>query len=74
MYSVSPNSTLYYTMQKLLVSTCTTMQLTARSDRVVASSHRVFVTDELPPTSTGNLTGIVSTVDGMFFPSLNTPH
>ncbi|KAI0726525.1 hypothetical protein C8Q72DRAFT_845797 [Fomitopsis betulina] len=46
-YSVSPNSTLYYTMQKLLVT----------------SSHRVFVTDELPPTSTGNLTGIVSTVD-----------
>ncbi|KAH9924079.1 uncharacterized protein B0H18DRAFT_1085580 [Fomitopsis serialis] len=53
-YSVSPNSTLYYTMQKLLAT----------------SSHRLFVTDDaahspssFPPTSTGNLTGIVSTVD-----------
>ncbi|KZT66231.1 hypothetical protein DAEQUDRAFT_813679 [Daedalea quercina L-15889] len=53
-YSVSPSSTLYYTMQKLLAT----------------SSHRLFVTDDaalspstFPPTSTGNLTGIVSTVD-----------
>ncbi|EPS98233.1 hypothetical protein FOMPIDRAFT_1024693 [Fomitopsis schrenkii] len=53
-YSVSPNSTLYYTMQKLLAT----------------SSHRLFVTDDaalspsiFPPTSNSNLTGIVSTVD-----------
>ncbi|KAH9836090.1 uncharacterized protein C8Q71DRAFT_65608 [Rhodofomes roseus] len=53
-YSVSPSSTLYYTMQKLLAT----------------SSHRLFVTDDaalssstFPPTSAGNLTGIVSTVD-----------
>ncbi|PCH34976.1 hypothetical protein WOLCODRAFT_139671 [Wolfiporia cocos MD-104 SS10] len=53
-YSVSPTSSLYYTMQKLLAT----------------DSHRVFVTDDaglsspsFPPASTGNLSGIISTVD-----------
>ncbi|CCM06016.1 uncharacterized protein FIBRA_08260 [Fibroporia radiculosa] len=53
-YSVSPSSTLFYTMKKLLAT----------------ESHRLFVTDDsptssptFPPTSTGNLSGIVSTVD-----------
>ncbi|OSX61284.1 hypothetical protein POSPLADRAFT_1146409 [Postia placenta MAD-698-R-SB12] len=53
-YSVSPTTTLHYTMQKLLAT----------------DSHRLFVTDDpalaspvFPPTSTGSLTGIVSTVD-----------
>jgi len=53
-YSVTPSSTLYYTMQKLLAT----------------DAHRLFVTDETliasptaPSTGTGNLCGIVSTVD-----------
>ncbi|KAI0918330.1 hypothetical protein AcW1_009758 [Taiwanofungus camphoratus] len=53
-YSVTLSSTLLYTMQKLLAT----------------DSHRLFVTDDSPtasptflPTSTGNLSGIVSTVD-----------
>ncbi|KAL6298205.1 hypothetical protein BKA93DRAFT_744603 [Sparassis latifolia] len=53
-YSVTPSSTLFYTMQKLLAT----------------DSHRLFVTDDTqsnsaasPSSSTGNLCGLVSTVD-----------
>ncbi|OBZ67663.1 Protein SDS23 [Grifola frondosa] len=54
-YSVSPSNTLFYTMQKLLAT----------------NSHRLFVTEESPmssssnfnPGSSGSLCGIVSTVD-----------
>lgn len=63
-------------MQKLLASTCTLLQSGSSSDSATASSHRLFVTDDaalspstFPPTSTGNLTGIVSTVDGTHPPS-----
>ncbi|CDO71040.1 hypothetical protein BN946_scf184844.g44 [Trametes cinnabarina] len=55
-YSVTPNSTLFYTMQKLLAT----------------NAHRVFVTEESPMSSSPtfssmaptNLCGIVSVVDG----------
>ncbi|KAI0754153.1 hypothetical protein C8Q80DRAFT_1137196 [Daedaleopsis nitida] len=52
-YSVTPNNTLFYTMQKLLAT----------------NAHRVFVTEESPITgspsgfSAANLCGIVSVVD-----------
>ncbi|KZT07022.1 CBS-domain-containing protein [Laetiporus sulphureus 93-53] len=52
-YSVSPSNTLFYAMQKLLAT----------------DSHRLFVTDDsalsptFPPSSSGSLSGIVSTVD-----------
>ncbi|EMD32319.1 hypothetical protein CERSUDRAFT_119018 [Gelatoporia subvermispora B] len=53
-YSVTPSSTLFYTMQKLLAT----------------NSHRLFVTDDSPVTSpgastSGNLSGIVSVVDAL---------
>ncbi|OCH89284.1 hypothetical protein OBBRIDRAFT_29150 [Obba rivulosa] len=55
-YSVTPSTTLLYTMQKLLAT----------------NAHRLFVTDDSPVTSpgaparnTGNLCGIVSIVDAL---------
>ncbi|OSD05088.1 hypothetical protein PYCCODRAFT_1443443 [Trametes coccinea BRFM310] len=58
-YSVTPNSTLFYTMQKLLAT----------------NAHRVFVTEESPMSSSPsfssmsptNLCGIVSVVDVLSF-------
>ncbi|KAH9916953.1 uncharacterized protein BXZ73DRAFT_53489 [Epithele typhae] len=67
-YSVTPNNTLFYTMQKLLAT----------------NAHRVFVTDsDSPPSSTSNFTaptpnnlcGIVSVVDvlSLFALTANIP-
>ncbi|KAI0765772.1 hypothetical protein BC629DRAFT_1293340 [Irpex lacteus] len=49
-YSVTPNNTLLYTMQKILAT----------------NSHRLFVSDDQPvssPLGTGSLSGVVSIVD-----------
>lgn len=71
-YSVLPSNTLAYTIQKLLASKSYPF-IPLRDSFSTANAHRLFVTDDNPNSpKLGNsvepLSGIVSIVDGTFFP------
>jgi len=72
-FSVFPSSLLVYTIEKLLASTCVLDDDGMDDDFFFsANARRLFVTDEeesvnptMSPSSPGNLTGVISILDGM---------